>query len=975
MDRVVYAKVLANGAGGIQAEIEGEVYGPGVPALDPDLQVGDSAPVGFLNPGSNRQPLILSHKPRLLELPPGSLTRPSSAGVGNGQWLTPEADYRNSCGLTEPTKQLILKLDGSKPGTLRVLESDIQRFEIREEWGEKARLTHYAKHVDQLGLIAYTQQANGRSSTILARYSTMWVAPYGIDGHLGVIHEYDIGGEPSAIAEWVFSFHEISESPYTYENLGSRNGYRAQVDRRAGYFFADILTESRAIYMVCLDSGIHTLRKSDGTQHFANWFPDPLRPQSAGAVTAWGKYVFECGWSGYDKSNTAFNDFNATIGYVDPATLYLPLRDNSLIRLPLPDNTTYRADLRYYVRSDDFSTYTTMSLSLLGLVDGKVTRKILSCGIYTYGDTRILLADGSAAGSLLDTGPGWNLQSSRWPLWISAESKTIWFWLASMVDGETAEKPGASYFQIFALNFAAGSLSKKGEMVSSKVVLEPYPGWKADRMAEHAALATASQSTQTQTGYHTTSAVVAHDPWGNPQVIPYATYFYNVGWTYEGIDPAYKEEYDEADQYLPHPWPCPGGPDAYLSLVNTNDAIAISSRATPSGCFDSQGNHYMIVSEPIKVYTTMGSNYVYNPRPSDIPPWAFWLPTLAETLHHEDSGTIAWFSGYKGLQGWYTDYYQWYNTPHTVVRAYTRHDKYPFHYWLVDPDQWPLDAQPWTDEYDFYYARVEDLPTILEFTCLSGYDRGEIEHLGSVTLPYPGNLEVVDAAYFTNKKTSFPSHEIRYVTYLVKTTAGGAQTKLDITQRFSWSGASYYHSKAVDMPFALNCWQWAAVGDYLFCLRQMYQSGGMVRDPSISNPATDLQDEAPWLEVRSLSDLKLVGRLPLWPDPKSKLRCQYDTPPRMVVGVDINGNAWAQVFSSWNERSYDDYYRDLAKNWNVKNEFVVKKARLEQFAIHGWTGLAEVGMPSPTEASTLVINNGRAYWIDQGNSVVEYTAP
>lgn len=917
----------------------------------------------------------------------GQLKKKKSILVGNGQWLTPEADYSNSYGLTLPFKRLILKLDGSTPGTLSVLQSGINEYAVGVDWGsadpavnERRRLFHEKMHVRQFGLLAYTEAVPGGSRTILARYTTVWANPIYAEGYIGVIQEYDISGT-TTIAEWSFNFSTDEEHPNALnESQASRIGYHAMVDRRQGYFFVDLVSESSAIYIVAVDTGIHTLYKSSGLRYRSDWFPDPLRPQNAGSVTAWGKYVFECGWSGWDKSTAALDDFNALVGALggmDPATLRLALRDGGLVDLPLPDDTTYRGDFRYYVRQAD-NTYTTMSVSLRNLLGGgKTTRKVLSCGIYTYYDTPILLADGSPAG-ILDTGAGWNLQSSRWPLWLD-EVKEIWIGLCSMADGATAEDPGQSFFQVVSIDFSAGIASVKSEIASVATVIEPYPGWLADKMAEESALAAASRSTVSDTGSYTTHHVVATDPSGGDLTIPNTTWQHLVGWTYDGIDPAFSvDKWLESDQFIPHPWPCVGGPSAYAALLGLNDAMAITSRATPAGCFDREGNHYTIVSEPVHVYESLVTGLVYDPRPPDWPIETFWPPHPTLTLDHQDTGEIAWFAGLKGLQGWYTDYYQWYVTPHAVVRAYTRHDGTPFHYWLPDPIAYPLEAQPWTDEFDFYYARAEALPTVLEFTCLSGYDRGEIEHLGSVTLPYPGSLTVVDHEYYTNKKVSVPTVDTRHITKIVKTTRAGDLTKVDITQKFSWSGAtSYSIPKATDLPFALGCWQWAPVGAFLFVLRQMYQQSGgtAVQAQGISNPATDLLDEYPWFEVYRLSDLTFVGRLPLWPSNVTPFKfLQWDTPPRMDVDVDANGNCSAQVMSVWNEATYD--FRDINNNWQLKNEFSVSASGvIAQEGVHLYAGLDEPGIPSATESSTMARNAGRAFWIDQANSVVQYTPP
>lgn len=69
-DRVTYAKILGKSGLGLTADIEGTVY-HGVSSINPDLNVGDQEPVGFLIPGSSRQPIILA-KPRgsTLEFPP-----------------------------------------------------------------------------------------------------------------------------------------------------------------------------------------------------------------------------------------------------------------------------------------------------------------------------------------------------------------------------------------------------------------------------------------------------------------------------------------------------------------------------------------------------------------------------------------------------------------------------------------------------------------------------------------------------------------------------------------------------------------------------------------------------------------------------------------------------------------------------------------------------------------------------------------
>ena len=70
-DRGIYADIISNDIGGILASIEGEIYGPGVPSLDPGLNTGDSVPVAFILPNSSRQPLLVPRRPVLKEFSQG----------------------------------------------------------------------------------------------------------------------------------------------------------------------------------------------------------------------------------------------------------------------------------------------------------------------------------------------------------------------------------------------------------------------------------------------------------------------------------------------------------------------------------------------------------------------------------------------------------------------------------------------------------------------------------------------------------------------------------------------------------------------------------------------------------------------------------------------------------------------------------------------------------------------------------------
>lgn len=782
---------------------------------------------------------------------------------GDGQWVTPESDRLNSCGLTIPSKQIRIKLDGSTPGTISTIDS-FNRFVTGPEL--PGRWQDFVTNIDQTGLLAFTvPDGTGGTVTVLACYYTLWLGVSYINGYTGQIREYSIAGSSSGISDRTIWFTEALEGRAGTPSVNSA------ADRRQGYFFIDTVTDPMGLYVMALETGIYNLRRSDNTMRKSNWVPDVNFPSNIGSVSAYGDYVIGCGWAGYDKSEAALTSFNVMMQGADPAAAYL--QDPTFgwqDRIKLPDDSS-RAVLRIYTRftlAEDPGNYGLSfgynNIDLKGIIPGKTIRRIYSNGIHFRLSRALLTSSGSPltapSGGELALAPRVhsNIQSLRWPWLISGTRAEFWISVCAQVDGSTSAEPGQSYWTLCAVTPKTRTMTAKNQLVTpfSPALNPRFPDLLATRESEIGIAATASRSVD--------GGDINFYPEAYRISASFGSVIYLAGYHYEGIDSADPpDKWSEVDRWIDHPLPGDLTSDNYTRESPSNDvgldAIVPGAGASPSGSFDLNGNHYAAVSEPIH-----------------------FLDNL---------------------------------TPDTLV---------------LDPGglRMPGTGTP-------VYIKVTVTKT-------DGYS----------------------TMYAAHKKSN--RHWTKgHKTWLVRTSEDGfSRIKKDISERFTWNNSTA--DRAKDLPLLGCVWQVTPVGQYVFVLRQCYWS--------VTSGKPDQTKREPYLEIYS-KELNLLQKISLHPptDTGRALFGIYDLAPRMRVGFDAAGSAWAEICTEWITLTDYNAINRLELVQHLKTE-IKYKAALER-TDHLWQGKKEAGIPLPGEMSNIVFHGDRAYWIEGNNSVVQYAPP
>jgi len=539
-ERVLYANVTAIGAGGISCDIEGEIYGPGVPSLNPELQVGDSVPCAFLGPGSSRQPILLRKSPKLFELPkeiahPGGGVTPASISAylesaatlvarlraqGNGRWVSPEADERISQGLTADCNHLRFSTTVLGLSTETVLLGSIARTDDASayEWTDWHSLT------DNVGLVAWS--ADDGSYTILAVYTPIWESGAGMHSIGGVLNEYIIGGTTTPIA---------TQSINAFEDRWFPPISGADAERRQGALYWD---QANRIYTIVTSEGIVSLRRDDLTQVKTVWDSTSYRSsERTGNVAVCGRYLMECGYTSINLTTYPYHD-NA-----ERATLRIWTRDNtSMVWTPGSD-----LPLRELVSNGT-------------AIGGKY--KLFGCGFWEP-------RSGSDS-----YGYDYLLPSTRWPFLRRGDGGAWWWWMtAQSIYGE-------QYFYLFTLD-TAETITKVAEYSPLPYVEEMYSGViAAGNVAAEAA------------------AVASRAP-GMPESFEFVAdgdYVYSRG--YKLITPATGEIIGGLNQL-----PSLGAPLLQDGTPGTWDPRIPTSQQCPSGFIDQDDRHYVIFHESVNMAT------------------------------------------------------------------------------------------------------------------------------------------------------------------------------------------------------------------------------------------------------------------------------------------------------------------------------------------------------------------------------------
>ena len=617
-----------------------------VPSCIGSCLVNDSVTLVFSNPSEHRNPVIINKLNSGVSIDSNRLLT-SKIMFGNGQWVTPESDFLNSCGLTIPSNQVLIRLDGLRPGTLTTLSS-FPRFstgsDLYGQWED------WISSSDQLGLLSFTSSSgDGGSVTVLAVYSTEWFRSAYIGGYIGKIREYSIAGSGSGIADRDIYFEGGQE------HRGGRESSRLAMGRRQGYFFVDLVTDSRGIYIIPLETGIYAFRRFDGAMRKTNWVQDVLNPTNSGSVSVYGKYVLGSGWAGYDKSESALAAFNASLQGADPAAAYLADPTFGWLgRIKLPDDST-RGVLRLYTRiseevdPDNYGlAYAYSEIDLKGRIPGKTTRRIFSNGIYFNVARALLQSDGSPL-----TAPGGgdlafaariksNLQSLRWPWLIAADRIEAWLSVCSQSDGPTSADPGQCYWTLYSLDVkrATPDVTVRNQLVTpaTPATIERFPGILATRTTEILADAAASRAVDGgDDAYYPSGYLIGFSNTFEDGHFVHSDY-YLAGYFYDGEDPALPADgWTEEDRWIGHPLPGDlASPDYTVVGPSTDvglDAIVPGSGASPTGAKDLDGNHYEAASEPIHILDDLQvqSGYILDPAGLLIPGGSVIKATLVKS--------------------------------------------------------------------------------------------------------------------------------------------------------------------------------------------------------------------------------------------------------------------------------------------------------------------------------------------------------
>lgn len=246
--------------------------------------------------------------------------------------------------------------------------------------------------------------------------------------------------------------------------------------------------------------------------------------------------------------------------------------------------------------------------------------------------------------------------------------------------------------------------------------------------------------------------------------------------------------------------------------------------------------------------------------------------------------------------------------------------------------------------------------------------------------PYATTVTDDSAGYNTggtviiaHRKYGYRSYSQGHKTWLTKTSHdGNTRPKVDITETISYDFGG--QDKLQNYPKMLCCWQLVVVGEFLFVLRQCLWE--LVSGVFTTTGARDRMAREPYLEIYATSTLARLQKISLHPpaDTSHTLFPAYDVAPRIgPVGVDINGNAWAQIFTDWLTVADAGSGSRLSLVQHQKTEIRYKTAITR--TDHLYQGVKETGIPLPSEACNIAANNSKAYVIDGSAAIKEYVGP
>ena len=843
---------------------------------------------------------------------------------GDGSWITPEADYLLSAGLiTAADRQIKVS---TTLGTLSQIAT-VTRFETGSDlYGDTSKFINIS---DQLGLLSFTvADGVGGTVTVLALFTTLWYhATASIIGTSAKIREFSIAGSTSGLFDnktWSYSSYfpgyevQQSKGPYYY-------------NRRNCYFFIDLITlpAEAGIYVVALETGIYAhKREASSTVVHTNWAYDKNRPNRTGNIQSYGKYLLECGYLGTDRSDNALNEFNGTLQGNDPAHSYTYNENNGYYDLvSLPDDAG-RSVLHFYVRKEDL-TYDHYALDLRAIFPQTIYR-LYSCGTYRDNQTNLYdeagaelkpTGDPEGIGLILSPSSAYTFwtQSSRWPVLAytvaSVNKIEFWFWVC-FTEG-TGVAIGQSYWSLVALDAISRTFTVKNQLVTAgaPTLLYPSAEWLAAQMSTWEAYAEASMQ------YEAASSLMDPGSDGDYPTINESGELINTplyfprrlqGVSCDGFDPEPGKNNRPwaSDKFIPHPLPG-DTTDSFYAFQDEFlfDSIYLTSRQAPSGVFDQRGHHFQILSEPF--------HYADGTGLSTITPI---VPTITQV--------------------------------------------YPANYYFIYQDV-PAD---WAQStfYKYFEAGVfpegeePDERTVL---IVGGYwDDGDgiVFHpsYSYGPLTWTSIPCTYEERYHAPGLVLVGDFYTRYKTWLVVTSPTAPVAKIDISEYKTWGSAGTLFQ---NIPLLACVWQWEVVGNYLFIVRQCFTG---TYDPGINA-------REPYLEIRNKVTGTVLYKESLRPAGGTTHSCMYDFPPIFRTQKDSQGNAYAQIYTSWLASGGDA--TNFSQRIHVKTD--IKFTGSINREEHIYTGIKETNIPSPHEISNMVINGRNMFWAEGSNSVEKYTPP
>lgn len=959
-DLFAWGTVVSSGGGKANVDVHGEVYEE-VPVAGHPVEAGDVVPTGFVLRDSQRMPVALGLKAK--NAPRKLIVKTKTKG--DGQWVTPEADFLNSRGLTVASKWLRF----STPHVLNTLFATARWGS--DPWGA------IAMYSEPLGQVAFTVKVPSGTATYLA---TFWVNfDGGWYGTNGTITETVIQGQ-FATTQRTINFGTNPSNGINYETLEGDSFFR---ERRQGFLFVDVVTKDTGIYVLPLrNTGIYVIDRATGSAGFTPYPADANRGFTrGGSVSCYGKFAVECGYTGWDHSDQALEQYSSLIDFRDPINIE---------GITLPDHAG-RGKVWVYTRKDDL-TFDSAAVDLKAVTPNLM--RILGCGCFSS-DTQYwhdTSTDEYVAYASPYT-PSWQrILSHRFP-WILEKRKDplVMIQTSVMTKVKTFGDPGLSMWQLLSLNPNSKEVKVVNQKINKNAPMYAHPGWLEERRIAYSIESAASILPGNPEGSPwgaTTNRTenLTTDGNGDPVVFEYQTVQRTRGWKLEAIDEFRDGDtnaFEFRDAFLMHPLAGDVDEHSYNAISNLiglgyDSWASITSPLNCSGVVDGYQRHFCVVSEPIPFV-----NRLQRYEKTDNLGNRFY-ELLSQFSEYR---TVYWYYGAKGAAKQFHDYFHSDDDPYYAAghggapmdqAAFdannppgndypelllqdgdiTASDALQLDSWF-SPSVWPV----WEVNIRFD-SESNPIPPVFNTT-----DGGDYINPTILTLtPFQYETKLVYAVI--NRARQLSDWNV-YKTWLIcsKPNGGDSFPPIDITQYLSWpsSGTSDPSriDSAVNYPALLNVWCLEVIAErWAFMVRQL---NWKANSSGVITSDLDLQFREPHLDIWDLKSLSLVKRVSLHPptDVARSLSGFYENVPKMIPGITAEGFPCATIWTTWMGASFN---REQVAQ--AITEVCLRGNDLERHDSL-FTGKKQAGRPLSMEVDTMVINNGRAYWIEDSASIVE----